>query len=216
MLKGSLFHDRVLAKAKSPYTLEGNVIVQPGIRLTLEPGVAVKAKEGASLTVRGTLTAEGTLTDSILFVPENPSGEPSWGGIHIDNLQNGKGTFRFVHISQAGQALGVECCGGTPEPLIVSRSRFTGNEFVSSSYSGSIAVYDSCVFEGNNTVFTSADKHITHSVFKDNRFGLSGTERVSVRTSTFIGNTVSAVQAYQSTSLDPPDYRESRRPRRRH
>ena len=84
-------------------------------------------------------------------------------------------------------------CGGTPEPLIVSRSRFTGNEFVSSSYSGSIAVYDSCVFEGNNTVFTSADKRITHSVFKDNRFGLSGIERTDLSHCEFSGHRI-AVQ----------------------
>ena len=199
---GGGYHENLTwTKANSPYRVTSDLILFPGFVLNLEPGTEVLFEDNTELVIRGEIQAIGTIDDTIRFT-STAGANPSWGGIHIDNLKNGKGTFRFVHISQAGQALGVECCGGTPEPLIVSRSRFTGNEFVSSSYSGSIAVFDSCVFEGNNTVFTSADKHITHSVFKDNRFGLSGTERVSVRTSTFIGNTVSAVQAYQSTSLD--------------
>lgn len=51
----------------SPYIVTGNVLVNTGITLTIEPGVSVKFNSGKALQIRGVLRAIGTTADKILF-----------------------------------------------------------------------------------------------------------------------------------------------------
>ena len=58
------------------YVVYGNILVEPGVTLTIMPGVVVAFQETYRLEVRGALTARGTASDSIVFTswpsPQNP------------------------------------------------------------------------------------------------------------------------------------------------
>jgi hypothetical protein len=58
--------DTTWTKANSPYNLVGNVLVNNGVTLTIEPGVTVNLNS-YYIMVNGTLTARGTSDDQIRF-----------------------------------------------------------------------------------------------------------------------------------------------------
>jgi RHS repeat-associated protein len=66
---GTYATDATWTKATSPQVLTGDVTVAAGVTLTIEPGVIVKASGSTfrQLTVNGTLRAEGTAEDRIVF-----------------------------------------------------------------------------------------------------------------------------------------------------
>lgn len=56
-----------LLKTKSPYIISGEYTVPQTATLTIEPGVAVKFDNASSLKVNGTLSAQGTAAEPIVF-----------------------------------------------------------------------------------------------------------------------------------------------------
>ena len=65
-VSGIINSDTVWTKASSPYSLTGNVLVNSGVRLTVEPGVVVNLN-GFYIMVNGTLQARGTSGDRVVF-----------------------------------------------------------------------------------------------------------------------------------------------------
>jgi hypothetical protein len=65
-VNGIIDSDTVWTQAGSPYTLTGNVLVEHGVTLTVEPGATVNLN-GYYIRVNGTLTARGTAADRITF-----------------------------------------------------------------------------------------------------------------------------------------------------
>jgi len=61
--------------ANSPYVVTGNILVNEGVTLTIEPGVIVKVDSGKGLSINGSLIANGTNTANIVFTSNqtNPS-----------------------------------------------------------------------------------------------------------------------------------------------
>ncbi|MBI2415462.1 MAG: right-handed parallel beta-helix repeat-containing protein [Candidatus Kerfeldbacteria bacterium] len=53
--------------ARSPYVVSGSVTVASGYTLTIEPGTVIKFGSSSALTVSGTLDAQGTSSDQIVF-----------------------------------------------------------------------------------------------------------------------------------------------------
>ena len=105
------------------YIISGNIEIDPGITLTIEPGTVVKfdTSTPSSLTVNGTLVAEGESNtssefknivftslkdDSIAFIGDtggdgNTSGAPGeWGGITVNS--GGVATFEHATVRYAG------------------------------------------------------------------------------------------------------------------
>jgi hypothetical protein len=79
-VKGIITSDTTWTKPNSPYTLGGNVLVNNGVTLTIEPGVTVTLN-GYYIMVNGTLSARGTSADPL----------------YIKNL--GTGEIRFTQFS---------------------------------------------------------------------------------------------------------------------
>ena len=63
-LSGILSSDTICTNENSPYNLIGNVFVNNGVTLTIEPGATINFN-GYYLMINGTLTARGTDTDKI-------------------------------------------------------------------------------------------------------------------------------------------------------
>lgn len=65
--KGIINTDTTWTKANSPYSLTGNVLVNQGVTLRIEAGVTVNFKSDYNIQVNGTLIAEGTNNNPIVF-----------------------------------------------------------------------------------------------------------------------------------------------------
>lgn len=80
--------------ADTIYSLDAVVYVQDGVTLTIEPGTLIKSTPAGSLVVSrgGTLDAQGTATDPIVFTSIADNGNKAkgdWGGVIIlGNAQN--------------------------------------------------------------------------------------------------------------------------------
>ena len=66
-VQGTIITHTTWILAESPYVVTGDVIVNPDITLTIEPGVMVAFDGDYAIYVNGTLDAIGTDTDPIRF-----------------------------------------------------------------------------------------------------------------------------------------------------
>jgi parallel beta-helix repeat protein len=71
----------------SPYRVEGDITVPAGQTLTIDPGVEVSFQNWYKLTVKGTLLANGTAVEPILFTASTES--PGWLGIRFVDASDG-------------------------------------------------------------------------------------------------------------------------------
>ncbi len=104
-------------KAKSPYIINGEAIIPAGTTLTIEPGVEVKLKTGTKntytmrkefdlgfLRVNGTLIAEGTTSEKILFTAD---GSGNWG-IILFTATSVNSSLKYCKIEKAGGIINAE------------------------------------------------------------------------------------------------------------
>ena len=88
-LSGTITTNTTLVASKK-YTLVGNVFVQSGVTLTIEPGTIIfgdKASKGSLVIDRGaTINAAGTADKPIIFTSSAPVGYRNygdWGGVIV-------------------------------------------------------------------------------------------------------------------------------------
>ncbi|MEM7536322.1 MAG: right-handed parallel beta-helix repeat-containing protein [Chloroflexota bacterium] len=66
-IEGNLAQNTLFTQVGSPYIIRGDVIVQTGVTLFIEPGAIVKFADDSLLSVDGALIAQGTVDQPILF-----------------------------------------------------------------------------------------------------------------------------------------------------
>ncbi len=142
-------------QAGNPYYMYCDYIVPYGYEWTLGPGVELYFSYGCGIDVYGSIEAEGTPTDSILFVPLYEMG--TWRGITIDNPDDTQTEFSYCVFrgcdkgSQgAGGALYINALYGQ---VTLSNCLFSGNY---AGHSGAVFIsnanyvnIDRCRFESN-------------------------------------------------------------------
>jgi parallel beta-helix repeat protein len=84
-VSGSISTNTVWIIANSPYIVIGNVLVNNGVTLTIEPGVTVKFNSLLSIQIDGTLIAQGTSSDSITFTSNTVNTAGAWGYIYFSD-----------------------------------------------------------------------------------------------------------------------------------
>lgn len=81
----------------SPYTATGDVIVNAGATLNVEPGVTISMPKGASFYVNGALNINGTEIAPVSIEPRQ--GSQTWGAI---GFKNATGTSTLSHVTLTG------------------------------------------------------------------------------------------------------------------
>jgi len=149
-------------------TLSGEVVfseditINQGKTLTIEPGAIVKFASGKKLRIYGTLIAEGTESDSIIFTSSNESPNPGdWYGIVFEN--GSSGSVKYSKIKDA--YYGIRCNGSIPQiyHVIISNNYYgiysynTGTSYATISHNEiqdnslyGIYLYNSSPFIGYN------------------------------------------------------------------
>ncbi|KUK76075.1 MAG: Parallel beta-helix repeat protein, partial [Proteiniphilum acetatigenes] len=82
-VSGTITANTTWGLANSPFLVTGTVTVNPGVILTIEPGVVVKFQTGSSLVVNGALNAIGTTENRITFTSikdDNVGGDSNYDG----------------------------------------------------------------------------------------------------------------------------------------
>ena len=101
-VSGPIITHTTWSLAGSPYIMTDSVTVNPGITLTIEPGVTVMGQLGTYLTVSGYIHAIGTPANPITFTSETNSGSGQWGGLSIGGSgATGNGHLKHVTIRYA-------------------------------------------------------------------------------------------------------------------
>jgi hypothetical protein len=125
VVSGTLATSTRWTAAFSPYCVNANVVVPPGITLTIDPGVVVRFAVGETLRVEGALVAQGTASSRIRMtcqgpapadpVPGNSGYAGCWGNL-VFTATSAAGTvdaagnylagsvLRFVDLEQGGYA----------------------------------------------------------------------------------------------------------------
>jgi hypothetical protein len=83
--------------AGSPYLIQGDIQIQQGETLTIEPGVTVEFQGNYSLNVAGQIVAVGTASDSIIFIPADTA--VGFNSILFDDPPSTNDSSLFVYCS---------------------------------------------------------------------------------------------------------------------
>ncbi len=142
----------------------GDVDVEPGVTLTIQPGTIVQFNGGKSLTVDGTVLAQGTASKTIFFTSvqdnsasggSNTASPGDWGSITFDSDSTGS-VVSDAAISYGGSFGGpsVEDLGG---PLSLSNSSVSDSGGAGVRLQQSSATLDALMFENNSGPAVSMD-----------------------------------------------------------
>ena len=81
---GVLSNNTTLTLENSPYIVTNNLLVQQGIKVTIEPGVEFRFNDAIYFQVDGTISAIGTPRNPIKFTKNTTAND--WGGIDFTDL----------------------------------------------------------------------------------------------------------------------------------
>ncbi|WP_162147257.1 T9SS type A sorting domain-containing protein [Flavobacterium enshiense] len=201
-VSGGIYSNTIWKKVNNPYIVTDNIVVFPGVNLTIEPGVIAKFNPGVGLEVRGKLIAIGNENDSITFTSNLPSPiRQSWNGITVVGtdetggvrdqviMEYCKGEFAnyFINLDIAYNG-----------PYIFRHCYFANNRQV--NYDGGIpsTIFENCKFESNSTALGGCQfaSRVSNSVFINNVYGIEGFD--NIENCFFSGHTV-ALSPYGST-----------------
>ena len=82
--------------AGSPYIVTGNILVDTLTTLTIQPGVEVRLDSAKCIMVKGTLSAIGTATDSVIITK---NGTARWARLWLKNAS--MGSFKYCRVEYA-------------------------------------------------------------------------------------------------------------------
>ena len=127
----------------SPYQVTGDLTVQPGDTLRIEPGVILEFDEDVSFVIYGRVLAVGTAEDSIVFRYGGRAAAGHWSGVYVNSAAD---TSQFSFLSVSGAIVGLSIDGAMTQ---VSASTFAGNLTGVDCKDGAAPLIANCYFEGN-------------------------------------------------------------------
>jgi flagellar hook assembly protein FlgD len=163
--------------AGSPYIVTGNVTIQAGNTLTIEPGVDVKFNSQKRMTVDGTIDAEGTSGSRITFTSnQSPPAAGDWGRIIFSSNNTGC-VLAYVTVEYADTA--IDLTTGSPS---IQHSEIRNNNYgiylhkLSSSYPTPTIAYSSFHNNSASNIYATCPPYSDlSSITIDARFNWWGT-----------------------------------------
>jgi hypothetical protein len=162
-VSGVISADTVWRKVNSPYIVTNNLLVQRGVKLTIEPGVEVRFDASKYLKVEGDIIARGSSTDSIYFRANTSSGGRGyWNNIwllktsssfdSVSNSYNSGSAFSYCVFTNAREGIRLDS-----SVIQVDRSSFYSNTIGVNFRVASLSLFYKNVFKFNGEgVSTSA------------------------------------------------------------
>lgn len=181
-VSGAIYADATWSKSGSPYTVKDSVVIFDNVTLTIDAGVVVIFDRGATMRLRGNLSAIGNKSDSIRFTGAIKT-MGSWEGIFVTskNLSAnahqvtmdyciGEYATRFIDLLYAERG-----------PYTFTHCSFYNNNEINrpnNTVPVTGLIFDSCFFEKNDrTVYGiggSKDAIISNCIFLNNSEGPYG------------------------------------------
>ncbi|UCE38704.1 MAG: Ig-like domain-containing protein, partial [Thermoplasmata archaeon] len=172
-VSGPISADTTWYFGDSPYIVTGDVTVQPGFTLTIEPGVEVKFADAYSIIVDGTLIADGTSASKITFTSNKSS--PSKGDWYAIRLRTDNNIVDHAEIGYASYGIFITFYGGnnTITNTTINYCKFDGIYITNSNYN----TINNCTVSSNDrygiTLYESDHTDLVKSTIQYNHnFGV--------------------------------------------
>ncbi len=172
-ISGTINVNTTWTVAGSPYIVDGNLTIAPGVTLTIEAGVVVKFATGFHMEVEGQLLAQGTMGNEIYFTSlhdDTVGGDTNGNGSATSPL---KGDWEDIHLnSNTSRAVldhTIIRYGGQTYGNIVIRfntaSLTVNNSTISNSDGNGIYLYSGGVVTVTNSLLENNDAQAIYSYY---------------------------------------------------
>lgn len=177
---GDITQDTVWTVADSPYLLVSDVTVKNGTTLTIEPGVTVESNEDVVLNVEGSLLANGSSSDRIVFtlnssmIDEQGFSAGQWTGLKFVGASTESFVLEFVDVKYAKNGITIESLGEvTIENAEITENAFSGIHIVGEA---NTIIKDNAIHLNKNGISTegnlSSGIEIINNGISDNENGI--------------------------------------------
>ena len=180
--------------ASSPYYINGEITIQNGETLTIEPGVKVVFTGHYKLNVQGRLLAIGTKKDSIRLLAEDKN--VGWHGIRFLNTQRTNDTSKIIYCSirygNANTGSGFDRCGGAMlikdfDKVYVSNCLFDSNKQSGEGWNPPEAIGGIYVYHAS-PIITNSTFSNNYSTSKSSAVGCVNCPNAIVSNNIFVKN----------------------------
>ncbi|MFH2142942.1 MAG: right-handed parallel beta-helix repeat-containing protein [Bacteroidota bacterium] len=144
ILSGTFSSDTIIQASLSPYLVNANIYINPGVEFFVESGTVIFFNTNMSIGVNGRLVLDGTASDSIKLYPSD--GTTMWGKISGSSAEI---VMRYTHIKKASQIVYANYGA-----LNISNCRFdsiTGGDGIAAHYVDSVIIENNIINGIKNT-----------------------------------------------------------------
>jgi parallel beta-helix repeat protein len=190
-------------EVNSPYFIKGDLFVDSGINLTIEPGVVVQFDGVYSLIIDGILNVSGTLEKTVQFTSKAQLGSGDWGSIIINST--GKMILKNASISYGTTNIILD---GPSENLIenvnITQSERWGVQLINSN--NNTIIHSQYYLNGWSGLYfdSSTGNQVINCSFHDNDYD-GFTEDYSINTvlrnCTFERNLLAGIHTFYSDNI---------------
>ena len=161
---GIIDEDTVWGCADSPIIVTCDVTVIEGVTLTIEPCVEVRFNEDMALIIEGTLIAEGTSDEVIIFTSNDVQEPGYWGYIFFADTSAEECILRYTTVEYGGSVREVIAINSSSPSI--DNSRIINNNNGGIYVAMGSPVISNCEIKGNleNGISFSGDENSTLTV----------------------------------------------------